>query len=526
MIFNVISRETHIPGKGSDIAYLKIDRWNDFSFTTMFYLCVFDVNGVRHDIGNIKIGFKGQDTSQSTHVKLKNTFSTLTSEFFSIGENLEFYKKMSKLDKHLRENLLRSLNDIAFMPDIINEVQDEEVFRVSLLRDLSLTSIKGQFSRVLNGKPALTDFKFAFERENSDELCSIKLNFNVKESSTPSTNIHALIGRNGSGKTTILNGMIEAITAPTSTAGRFIDTDYGLDMPIDSNYFSSLISVSFSAFDPFEPPREQPNPSKGTCYFYIGLKDPNNIGANRTLFELRSDFVKSLIDCFRITERRELWNETINKLCTDENFSLINLAELIDIYIQLRHETKGDEQVDSKEFQKLYLTKIQTHLSNLSSGHAIVLFTITKLISTIEEKTLVLLDEPEGHLHPPLLSAFIRTLSELLFDKNGVAIIATHSPVVLQEIPKSCVWKINRIHETICPHRPNIETFGENVGILTREVFGLEVVTSGYHSLLSKSVKSGKTYDDILSDYKNQLGLEARSVLKSLVVSRDNGKDI
>lgn len=59
-------------------------------------------------------------------------------------------------------------------------------------------------------------------------------------------------------------------------------------------------------------------------------------------------------------------------------------------------------------------------------------------------KTLVLIDEPESHLHPPLLSAFIRALSDLLLDRNGLSIIATHSPVVLQEVPKRCVWKINR----------------------------------------------------------------------------------
>jgi predicted ATPase len=39
----------------------------------------------------------------------------------------------------------------------------------------------------------------------------------------------------------------------------------------------------------------------------------------------------------------------------------------------------------------------------LSSGHKIILLTITKLVQTVEEKSLIFLDEPEGHLHPPLL---------------------------------------------------------------------------------------------------------------------------
>jgi predicted ATP-dependent endonuclease of OLD family len=98
-----------------------------------------------------------------------------------------------------------------------------------------------------------------------------------------------------------------------------------------------------------------------------------------------------------------------------------------------------------------------------------------------------LLDEPEAHLHPPLLSAFIRALSDLLVNRNGVAIIATHSPVVLQEVPKICVWKIWRNGREVVVERPEIETFAENVGILTRKVFGLEVANSGFHKLLSES---------------------------------------
>ncbi|WP_421296456.1 AAA family ATPase [Aeromonas sp. 604534] len=410
-------------------------------------------------------------------------------------------------------------------PELIDKFKDEDVFRISFLRDASITSIRGQYSRVLSGKPELTDFNFSFERDNIDNLYPIRLNFKVKASSTPSTNIHAIIGRNGCGKTTILNGMIDAITQPDNSTCRFVDHEF-FEEPIDANYFSSLISVSFSAFDPFTPPQEQSDPSKGTCYFYVGLKSQDLSGGHRTLLELRADFIKALVDCFRKVKTKDLWFDAIKNLGSDENFSSMKLTELFAIYSRLKNTINILGQVDSKKFRELLLEKSTPYLSQLSSGHAIVLFTITKLISTIEEKTLILLDEPEGHLHPPLLSAFIRTLSELLFEQNGVAIIATHSPVVLQEIPMTCVWKINRVRDVISPYRLEIETFGENVGVLTREVFGLEVVTSGYHSLLSKSVSSGKTYNEILSSYNYELGMEARAVLKSLIINRDKEQEL
>src|SRR5581483_11473983 len=104
---------------------------------------------------------------------------------------------------------------------------------------------------------------------------------------------------------------------------------------------------------------------------------------------------------------------------------------------------------------------------------------------SVEERTLVLLDEPEAHLHPPLLSAFVRALSALLTNRNGVAIIATHSPVVVQEVPKNCVWKMRRSGAWVSMERPEAETFGENVGVLTREIFGLEVTKSGFHRMLA-----------------------------------------
>src|SRR5690606_8000124 len=116
----------------------------------------------------------------------------------------------------------------------------------------------------------------------------------------------------------------------------------------------------------------------------------------------------------------------IERLCSDDSFAEMGLDKLF--------ETSADDAI----------TKARQTIRLMSSGHKIVLLTITRLVSTVEEKTLVLLDEPESHLHPPLLSAFTRALSDLLLSRNGVAIVATHSPVVTQEVPMTCVWILTR----------------------------------------------------------------------------------
>ena len=131
------------------------------------------------------------------------------------------------------------------------------------------------------------------------------------------------------------------------------------------------------------------------------------------------------------------------------------------------------------------------------------------------------MDEPENHLHPPLLAAFIRALSELLIDRNGVALIATHSPVILQEVPKSCVWKINRNGYEVKAERLEIESFGATIGALTREVFGLEVRQSGFHKMLIDEVKKGLDYNSIIEKFNYELGDEARLLLRTLIILRD-----
>jgi predicted ATP-binding protein involved in virulence len=113
------------------------------------------------------------------------------------------------------------------------------------------------------------------------------------------------------------------------------------------------------------------------------------------------------------------------------------------------------------------------------------------------------------------LSSFIRALSNLLVQRNGVAIVATHSPVVLQEVPRSCVWVLRRTGQVVTAERPDVETFGENVGTLTHEVFQLEVTESGFHKLLADAAHTS-SYQEIISRFNNRLGSEGRAIARAL----------
>jgi predicted ATPase len=500
--------------KSKGQVYLCPGDWDDYSFKTSFDIVLLDDEGKSVSLGTTKIGYKGQPKGW-THEKLPEAFESLPDGFFSLGQDVKYYKNAyERLTPEIRTCLLQALRDIVFDDAALSMAAGERVFKESLTRGVSLSTVRDQFKRVLGGQPELTDFDFIYSQNAGEKSAAVNLHFQVRAGSIPSTNVHVLIGRNGVGKTTLLNNMVRTLMGQPKNADEpdrgFLGEEVFLERePLPQDYFSSVVSVSFSAFDPFVPPEDRPDRSSGPAFFYIGMKktragkNDNQTAAPKTSGDLVSDFVASFKSCLSQPAKRDRWAKAIRRLESDLNFADMALTRLIDL--SDRDATKHAGQLASR----------------MSSGHSIVLLTITKLVDTVEEKTLVLLDEPESHLHPPLLSAFTRALSDLLHDRNGVAIVATHSPVVLQEVPKSCVWKLTRIRAQGRSDRPERETFGENVGVLTREVFGLEVSKAGFHELLERSVVQGGSFDEIMQAYGGQIGTEAQAILLSLVSARD-----
>lgn len=518
--FRALTRNEYLPASSQNTAYLEHDNWDDFSFQTLFRLTVFDEQGNKHSIGDVKIGFIGQEHG-STSGKIPRTFNFLEG-FYSLGQDADYYKNLVQcLSSDMLENILKTLGDVAYNPNLLDIASNEDAFNTSFLRSVKLTTIKHQFQRILKGESELTNYNFFFERPSSDIYSGIRVDFKVDPTTKPSSNLHILIGRNGVGKTTLINNMVDALIIDRgleANAG-FFDTPnlWNNNRYLSDDYFAGVVSVSFSAFDPFIPPKDQPNADIGMQYYYVGLKKyiiETNTWISKDIDDLSKDFTISLKLCFTLISKRSRWVNAIKKLESDFNFSEMDLCQLLDIYDN-----------DYSEGKQQFFQKSVALFKRMSSGHAIVLLTITRLVETVEEKTLVLLDEPESHLHPPLLSAFTRALSDLMDNRNGVAIIATHSPVVLQEVPKSCVSIIRRTRLIFNVDRPEIETFAENVGILTREVFGLEVSKSGFHDLLESSVEAGKSYEQIEEEYQYQIGFEGRVMLRSLISIRDSEAD-
>lgn len=434
LTFKIIKHKAYPPQTGRFMAYLCEDNWDDYHFKTTFLLIVFDENGKQHNLGNIKIGIVGLKKGWVSLQLSDEPFTHLDDNAFSLGQDEEYYKNIKNLlSDNLGNQIFEKLNDIAYSRKSFDIAFDEPVFKTSLLRSVSTSVIHGQFSRIIKDEAPLSEFDFSYKKAQTEKSAPIDISFKVTPGSLPSSNIHVLIGRNGVGKTTLLNNIVKTVIDDSADKGEvgviLCKQNVWQETELPKDYFSSISSVSFSAFDPFIPPKNRPDRSLGTCYFYIGLKKNDDEETNelKHIDLLRNDFVNSLAVCFGLESKKKRWLRAIRTLESDDNFAQMNLTRLGDL-----------ERISEVKKSAYNLVKL------MSSGHTIVLLTITNLIETIEEKTLVLIDEPESHLHPPLLSAFTRALSDLLVDRNAVAIIATHSPVVLQEVPQ-CSGTVNLV---------------------------------------------------------------------------------
>lgn len=322
---------------------------------------------------------------------------------------------------------------------------------------------------------------------------------------------NVVIGYNGTGKTRLLSNIATIVSgygysdkqdALDRAAGHIV----GNPPP-----FGSVIVVSYSAFDTFAlPGRDEIERDRlhreGDLfgYVYCGLRERVEFATSsdpdddkyrvRSPRELQAEFLKALRS-LRADSRQAEYREVIETLLEDGSFQRSGLTPL-----------KLDEPED----------RVATFFGDLSSGHKIVLKMVTELIANMDRSrpTLVLLDEPETHLHPPLLSSLLRGLRVCLEQFDGFAIIATHSPVVLQEIPSRYVNVLRRFGTISRTETPAIETFGETIGVITQTVFNLDEGLADWPETLETMAKE-RSLTRIEKALKARLGFTARSYIAS-----------
>lgn len=493
--------------------------WDDwFRYETEYIVEYIDNYGKVRRIGTIKIAQK----NMVRRPNLPERFNNLSEDFYSLGTDSMYYETLSKVFESDidRISILKSLKDIAFDEQLLLEVKEEDPFITSLSRGLSIHQIKGKFHRLANADSVKTSYKFTYRysMNSSDKFVSFLVN--DKESFLPS-NVHAIIGRNGVGKSTLIKNFIRDLSYKKFDLIDIEEDGANILYEIDE-FFRKIIYFNFSIFDPSDNldidrtninfPYTSINSNTtlksifkhelGSAYekkykeIVKKLSFDDESGQRIVPTEEKDKwvgiFMASIITCF---ERKPyLWVTILDILNSDPIFREYNCRRLYNAYQKL-------EQND-------YLRQIYNFFTKLSSGHKIVILSLTKIIELIDEEVLIIIDEPELYLHPPLLSSYIRSLSKLLEKRNGVALLATHSPVILQELPNNCIYKLDRRGENLVASRLSTETFAQNISTLMSEVFGLESDQSGFINIIDKYVAGNPdaTLEDIISQFDNQLG--------------------
>jgi predicted ATP-dependent endonuclease of OLD family len=151
-------------------------------------------------------------------------------------------------------------------------------------------------------------------------------------------------------------------------------------------------------------------------------------------------------------------------------------------------------------------------LSLLSSGESILVHFVTALMAWIQPNSLVLFDEPETHLHPNAVASMFLVLSQILKEFGSYAVIATHSPVVIQEIPANRVLVFQREGNVTTAEPLRVESFGESLSELTRHVFETNEVESLYRRTL-RNLAEKEAVEQVMKRFSLGLSLSAEAYL-------------
>lgn len=466
------------PKEFPSFALVLNDGWNDYGLNSEFNLFYYPNTNDIVNIGEVKI----INIENNVTEIIEEKFTILNENFCSLGQEFSYYDNLkSKLGKNF-ESIMWALKDAAFYPEIQDKFEQESAFINSLIRyDEPEQLLREAKYKIYDYDLSnLYSFKYTFSPKFSDT--SLDIDFNFNNNGNFPDRIYAIIGKNGTGKTQLMTSLPIDIYKKA-------DENFTPKTPL----FSKVIAVSYSAFDTFEIPKK----TATFNYLYCGLKDENGERMTDRALLLRFHNTWKKI---KKQERMPQWVKILTNFLD---------KEIIDEFIIFK---KNEFEVSLDGFTKTR--------KMLSSGQSILLYIITEIVANIRYDAIILYDEPETHLHPNAITQLMNTIYELVNEFQSYCIIATHSPLIIRELLSKNVFVMERESNYPSIRKIGIETFGENLTVLTEEVFGNRSIPKQYKLILERLVDNGLSYDAIINELESDnvpLSLNARMYLKTIV---------
>lgn len=553
------------PGTYPSLTLLE-DSWDDYAFKTSFYVSLWVSKGESIGLSTVKIMKMGQRqgrTELNWHYP-----SGLTDEYASLGSDLDYYEQV-RAHGILGEDILQSLNDVAIDPARYERFSNEHGFVASLHRLAPAQDALRQMRRMLSpaerdtfhdpdtakvedvapdvdpaqgasshlphssptAGPATIEAKtdsLALEFSPSRagrHLVPSPIRFDFSGPALLPSRLIALVGPNGTGKTTLLADLaLDLFFGGGEDASRQL-----------INYISGsvrdIIFISYSAYDSFEVPHGQelePDARSDLArqgYVYVGLRKLEaDTEASEDPFE-REHRLKS------IREIDREFADILEKLTAAGNDGLEAGKARVELFSRSVKELFEDPSLAAlARFKKArtaasVIKSVAKLFPHLSTGHKAILNIVASLCLRLNQNSLVLMDEPEAHLHPPLISSLLKVVRGLLEEFQANAIVATHSPVVVQETLAAHVLVLRRDDDRTSWRYSASQTFGENIAALTRETFGLPAAQADYIARLRQLVEAGLPIEAIEGRFA-PLGMSspARAQAIRLITEKELGK--
>ena len=289
-------------------------------------------------------------------------------------------------------------------------------------------------------------------------------------------NVYGIVGGNGSGKSYKIKEIIESHFSNDNNFSQIIHFslspfDSSIDVPQNEDYesvgFSSVQVPKLSEVLEKTKMLGEKDIREKLLKLYEGkyLDENKNFVVPNNGVKIEDSFIwyieSLLLDLIASDNKLKLWEESLNFFAFDDWANKIKMAFC-------------DKKIEVSDFDLI---------QNISSGQATILLYITKLVYSVNKGSLIIFDEPEVFMHPPMMKSFIRAVSNIVQKSSAFCLIATHSPVVIQEIPDCNVYKINSEHR-IEPIR--YITYGQNLDTLYKNIYGVALQMTGYNSLLTE----------------------------------------
>lgn len=397
---------------------------------------------------------------------------------------------MKSLFPNCYEDVLWALQDCAIFP-IVEENFLEHLQFHSLIRNSKAEKPLREEKFLIQGRGAKERYHFSYEFVPKYSDAPLTLDFQFGQDGLFPHRLYALIGENGTGKTQFLSAL------PLDYAQKKL-TCFRPHRPI----FSRVMTVSMSVYDDIE----RPISDASFTYDFCGLRADEFCKDHSKTDVMLSHMLKSINE-IEEHNRTKTVKEVLGNMLPE---SIINELFVVDNNRNLDFNPKSLKDI----------------LRKTSSGETCLLITFCDVMAKLRQDTLLLLDEPETHLHPRAVMNMMNTLYNLLEKFNSYAIVATHSALVIREVMAECVYKIKRVGDVPIVGRIKSESLGANLDELNEEIFGAMESGSYFNKLIVKmSNENMMAYEDIMATLKSD-NIEPNLNLRILVKNLQNSKKL